>query len=92
MAENTWSMILERLRVTIEPDAVRRWFSASAQAGDSGDQITVWIPSAAEGRHISVHYLDQINRELERLGRKGVFVRFVATGYGEEDEDEELEE
>ena len=88
MSENTWLLILERLRTAIDPDEYRRWFSASAQASDSGDQLSVWVPSAADGRHISVHYLDLIGRELERLGRRGVSVRFVATGYGEDDEDE----
>ena len=54
--------------------------------------ISVWVPSTAEGRHISVHYLDQIHTELERLGRYGVSVRFVATGYADEDDDLEQEQ
>jgi chromosomal replication initiation ATPase DnaA len=89
MSESVWSRVLERLRQTIEPDEYRRWFSASSQASDSGDQLTVWVPSAAESRHIEVHYLDEIQRELERLERYDVTVRFVATGYGDEDEWEE---
>jgi chromosomal replication initiation ATPase DnaA len=88
MTEIVWSTILDHLRATIDPDEYRRWFLGSSQASDSGDQITVWIPSAAHGRHISTHYLDAILRELERLGRGDAAVRFVATGYGEEDEDE----
>lgn len=91
MSENVWSTILTHLRKTIDPDEFRRWFQASSQASDSGDQITVWIPSATDGRHISVHYLDAIHRELERIGRGDAVIRFVATGYGEE-EDEELDE
>lgn len=88
MSENVWSAVLDHLRRTIDPDEFRRWFLASSQASDSGDQITVWIPSEADRRHISVHYLDAIHAELERLGRGDVTVRFVATGYGEEDEDD----
>ena len=88
MTESVWSAILTHLRATIDPDEYRRWFLASSQASDSGDQITVWIPSSAHSRHISTHYLDAILRELERLGRSDASVRFVATGYGEEDEDE----
>jgi len=34
-----------------------------------------------------VNYLDRIYRTLEEMGRVNVTVRFVATGY-EEDEDE----
>jgi len=42
-------------------------------------------------RHISVNYLDRIYRELEQLERTNVTVRFVATGY-EDDEDENFQE
>jgi hypothetical protein len=87
MSENVWSRVLEHLRLSIDPDEYRRWFLTSSQASDAGDQISVWVPSTAEGRHISVHYLDQIHTELERLGRYGVSVRFVATGYADEDDD-----
>jgi chromosomal replication initiation ATPase DnaA len=87
MSDAVWTSVLEHLRATIDPDEYRRWFSASAQASDSGDQITIWVPTSADARHISVHYLDRIYRELTRLERRHVLVRFVATGY-EEDEDD----
>jgi chromosomal replication initiation ATPase DnaA len=89
MTENVWSHVLERLRQSIDPDEYRRWFQASSQASDAGDQISVWVPSATESRHISVHYLDQIYNELEHLGRFGVAVRFVATGYADDDDSDE---
>lgn len=89
MTDNVWSLVLQHLRQTIEPDEYRRWFLASSQASDAGDQISVWVPSTAEARHITVSYLDQIHRELERLGRSDVIVRFVTTGYGDEDETDE---
>lgn len=85
MTDNVWSLVLEHLRHTIQPEEYRRWFSASAQASDSGDLITVWVPASADGRHINVHYLDIILRRLEQLGRPGVMLRFVPTGYGDED-------
>jgi len=83
-----WGQILEKLRAAIDPDEYRRWLSASSQASDSGDQITIWVPSSTDARHISVHYLDRIYRALEEMDRVNVTVRFVATGY-EEDEDED---
>jgi hypothetical protein len=46
------------------------------------------VQSSTDARHISVAYLDRIYRALEEMGRTNVTVRFVATGY-EEDEDEE---
>ena len=88
MPETAWGLVLERLRATIYPVVYRRWFSASSQASDSGDQITVWVPASTDAKHISVNYLDRIYRELEQMDRFDVTVRFVATGY-EEDEDEE---
>jgi chromosomal replication initiation ATPase DnaA len=85
--DNTWSEVLQQLRTTLDPDEYRRWLSASSQAGDSGDQISVWVPSAAEARHISLHYLDHILRALARLGRENVAVRFLAAGYDEDEEE-----
>ena len=89
MSENIWAAVLERLRATIDPDEYRRWFSVSSQASDSGDQITVWVPASADARHISEHYLDIIHRELAQLDRTGVNLRFLVTGYGDDDDDEE---
>jgi chromosomal replication initiation ATPase DnaA len=89
-SENAWGAILKRLRVTIDPDEFRRWFSMSSQASDSGDQITIWVPASTHARHISVNYLDRVHRELERMNRHNVAIRFVVTGY-EEDEDEHEE-
>ena len=87
---NIWTMILNRLRVDLDPEEFRRWFSNSSYASDSGDQISVWIPSAAEGRHLTQNYMDRIERELARLGRAHTAVRFITTGYVEdEDEDED---
>jgi len=90
MIENVWAVVLERLRATIDADEYRRWFSGSSQASDSGDQITIWVLTSTDARHISVHYLDRIYRELAHLGRVDVTIRLVATGY--EDEDEYVDE
>lgn len=88
---NVWAQLLERLKAEIDPEEFRRWFLNSSYASDSGDQITVWVPSAAEGRHISQNYTDRLHRELARLGRADTQIRFVATGYSD-DEDDDKEE
>ena len=82
-----WDEVLEQLRAAMPAEDFRRWFGATAYASDSGDQITVWVLTSTDVRHISVHYLDRIYRELENLDRFDVTVRLVATGH--EDEDEE---
>lgn len=81
-----WDEILDELRADLTPEELRRWFGESMQAGDSGDQVTVWVPSETVRRHILTHYQDLLDSALFNLGRH-VEIRFVATGVGE-DEDE----
>ena len=81
-----WDQLLEGLRAGMPEEDFRRWFGATAYASDSGDQITVWVPTEAIRRHISVHYEDTINRALRGLGRAHVNMRFVVSGMDEDDE------
>jgi len=83
-----WDEVLDRLRDDLIPDELRRWFGEAMQAGDTGDQVTIWVPSEPVRRHILTHYQDMIDRALEDLGRQNVEIRFVATGVGDEDEDD----
>jgi chromosomal replication initiation ATPase DnaA len=89
---NVWAQLLERLKVDIDPEEYRRWFSTSSYASDSGDVITVWVPSAADGRQISQNHMERLRRELARLGRSDTLIRFVATGYSDEEDEEEKED
>ena len=86
---NIWAQILDRIKTDIDAEEFRRWFSNSSYASDSGDVITVWVPSAADGRQISQHYLERLRRELTRIGRSETLIRFVATGYSDDEDDEE---
>jgi chromosomal replication initiation ATPase DnaA len=83
-----WDQILERIRARIPEEDFRRWFGATAYASDSGDQLTVWVPTESIRRHISVHYENSIDHALTGLGRKGTRVRLVVSG-GEDEEEEE---
>jgi chromosomal replication initiation ATPase DnaA len=65
----------------------RRWFGATAYASDSGDQITVWVPTEAIRRHLVQHYDDAVRRSLRAIDRADTHVRFVVSGT-DEDEDE----
>jgi hypothetical protein len=85
---NIWNQVLDILRVELDPEEYRRWLSNSTYASDSGDQITVWIQSAADGRHVLQSYNDRIQRALLSLGRTDTAVRFVATGYADDEDDE----
>jgi len=70
----------------------RRWFGATAYASDSGDQITVWVPTESIRRHMQVHFQDAINRALVAIDRRDAHVRLVVSGTDEDDEDDEDDE
>ena len=81
-----WDEILTILRRGIPPEDFRRSFSETAYASDSGDQITVWVPTESIRRHLAGRYGDDINAALAQLNRRGTHVRFVVTGVEDEDE------
>ena len=83
-----WDKILAVIRKDIPAEDFRRWFSETSYASDSGDQITVWVPTESNRRHIDLHYQDDIGGALAALDRGGTQIRFVVTGVGD-DEDEE---
>jgi chromosomal replication initiation ATPase DnaA len=84
-----WDEVLRVVAADLDAEEFRRWFSATSYASDSGDQITVWVPSAAIGRHLETHYDDEIRTALTALGRPDTLIRFVNAGFGDEDEDDE---
>jgi hypothetical protein len=84
---NLWDQLLGHLREVLDPEEYRRWFGPTSYASDSGDLVTVWVPSESIRRHIASHYGVLIDRTLRRL-RPHSSIRFVVTGGGD-DEDEE---
>jgi chromosomal replication initiation ATPase DnaA len=85
---NAWDEILEKMRRRIPEEDYRRWFGATAYASDSGDQLTIWVPTEAIRRHISVHYENALDRELKALGRSTTHLRFVVSGETDEEDEE----
>ena len=87
MAEVTiWDQILASVHAAIPEEDFRRWFGATAYASDSGDQITVWVPSESLRRHIQLHFRGSIDRALDAIGRTGTQVRFLVAGMDEDEE------
>jgi chromosomal replication initiation ATPase DnaA len=84
---NTWEQILDKMRSTLPDEDFRRWFGATAYASDSGDQLTVWVPTEAVRRHITAHYESAIERELAASGRAHTHLRLVVSGMDDDDED-----
>ena len=81
-----WDEILTILKEGLPAEDFRRSFSETAYASDSGDQITVWVPTEAMRRHLTVRYGDAIHMALAQINRAGTHVRFVVTGVEEEEE------
>ncbi len=90
MTSNPWDSLLAHVHQWMDEEAFRRWFGATAYASDSGDQITVWVPSEPIRRHIEANFQSHLRRALEALERPETHIRFVVAGTAEdEDEDEE---
>jgi chromosomal replication initiation ATPase DnaA len=82
-----WDAILGQLRQRVDEEDFRRWFGATAYASDSGDQITVWVPTEAIRRLIESRFSHELAEALAALGRGNAHLRFVVAGM-EEDEDD----
>jgi hypothetical protein len=75
------------VRREIPEEEFRRWFGATSYASDSGDSITVWVPT--EGiRRTMAQFLDPIDRALAEIDRADTHVRFVVSGTGDEDDED----
>jgi chromosomal replication initiation ATPase DnaA len=88
MSANPWDLVLQRLRAELNEEEYRRWLAPTAYASDSGDQITVWVPTETDRRHLTTHYSEQIGRAVEAIGRFDTRVRFVVSGFDDDDDDE----
>lgn len=84
---NLWQRVLSRIREEVDPEEFRRWFAPTSYASDSGDLITVWVPTDAIHRHLSTHYAGKIDRTLRGL-RPHCSIRFVVTGVAEDEEED----
>lgn len=86
---NPWELALQYIQPRLDTAEFRRWFGESAYASDSGDQITVWVATESVRRYIEQHYHEEIDTALRSIGRSDTLVRFVVTGVGEDEDDEE---
>ena len=83
-----WDEILIVIQRRVPSEDFRRWFIETAYASDSGDQITVWVPTESVRRHVTGRYGEEINAALVELDRRGTQVRFVVTGVDEDEDDD----
>ena len=83
-----WDQVLAIVRGRVPPEDFRRWFNETAYASDSGDQITVWVPTESIRRHIAAHYQEDLDRALASMNRAHTQIRFVVTGVEDEEVDD----
>ena len=83
-----WDQILAEVRTHLPDEDFRRWFGSTAYASDSGDQITIWVPSEAIRRQIVNSYSDYVKRAVLAVGRPYTHVRFVVGGTEEDTEED----
>jgi chromosomal replication initiation ATPase DnaA len=84
-----WDQVLEELRAGMPAEDFQRWFGSTAYASDSGDQITVWVPSEAIRRHLDNQYRDAMARAIASVGRSSTSIRLVVSGFEDDELDEE---
>ena len=82
-----WDEILAHLQRRLPAEDYRRTFGSTAYASDSGDQITVWVPSEAVRRHIQTHHTEDVREAIAVAGRRNTVVRFVVSGTSDDEED-----
>ena len=85
---NAWALVLSNLEAEMAGEDFHRWFGATAYASDSGDHITVWVPSEAIRRHITSHFHEAITRALAAHGRTDAHIRFVVAGFDDDEGDD----
>jgi chromosomal replication initiation ATPase DnaA len=85
---NPWEAVLAQLRARMDDEDFRRWFGTTVYASDSGDQISVWVPTEAIRRHLVGHFQRYIDDALVALDRTDTHVRFIVTGISDDDEEE----
>jgi chromosomal replication initiation ATPase DnaA len=88
MTDNVWTAVCAHIRARLDAEDFRHWFGGTAYASDSGDQVTVWVPSEPIRRHLVTHYQRVIDEALAAIGRSDAHVRLIVGG-DSDDEDEE---
>lgn len=88
---NIWNAVLARIRADVDAEDFRRWFGETAYASDSGDIVTVWVPTEAVRRHLVGHFLYDLEATLVELDRANTRIRFIVAGVDDEEDEKDQE-
>jgi len=77
MANNVWTQLLARIETKVNRHSFNTWFSPTVFVEDTGDRVTVRVPSELCRNWLTKHYSGVISEATEEVHRSGVKVAFV---------------
>ena len=80
---NVWTDLLARVETKVNRHSFNTWFSSTVFVEDSGDRLTVRVPSELCRNWLTKHYADVIAEAAAEIQRSGVKVVFVIDSEGQ---------
>ena len=77
MANNVWTELLARIETKVNRHSFTTWFSPTVFVEDTGDRVTVRVPSELCRNWLTKHYTAVIQEATAEVQRSGVKVAFV---------------
>ena len=77
MPNNVWTELLARIETKVNRHSFNSWFSPTAFVDDTGDRITVRVPSELCRNWLTKHYTAVITEATAEVQRNGVKIAFV---------------
>ena len=77
MVNNVWTELLARIETKVNRHSFNTWFSPTVFVEDTGDRVTVRVPSELCRNWLTKHYSAVITEATAEVQRSGVKVAFV---------------
>ena len=77
MGNNVWTELLARIETKVNRHSFNTWFSPTVFVEDTGDRVTVRVPSELSRNWLTKHYSSVITEATTEVQRSGVRVAFV---------------
>ena len=77
MPNNVWSELLARIETKVNRHSFNTWFSPTVFVEDTGDRVTVRVPSELCRNWLTKHYTAVITEATAEVQRSGVKIAFV---------------
>ena len=77
MPNNVWSELLARIETKVNRHSFNTWFSPTVFVEDTGDRVTVRVPSELCRNWLTKHYTAVLTEATAEVQRSGVKIAFV---------------